>query len=79
MAAPKKKPVKKTTTKKTVDDESYSKLDQYCIWLNEYYKSLRKAGFSHDMAAMFVIDKDSYPDWVSFKPIKELLEDEDED
>lgn len=76
MATPKKKPVKKV---QTVDDESYSKLEQYCIWLNEYYKALRKAGFNHDMAAMFVIDKDSYPDWVSFKPVKDLLEDEDDD
>jgi hypothetical protein len=76
MATPRKKPVSKI---KTVEDESYSKLEQYCIWLNEYYTALIKAGFKHDMAAMFVMEKDSYPDWVSFKPVKDLLEEEDED
>jgi len=36
-------PRKRTAKVKTVADESYSKLDQYCIWLNEYYRALRRA------------------------------------
>ena len=40
MAA-KKKPVRKKATAKkkqveTVKDESYTELEMYCIWLNEY-------------------------------------------
>ena len=76
MAAPKKKPVAKV---KTVSDESYSELEIYCIWLNEYYTALKKAGFDHSMAAMLLMDKDSFPDWVSYKPVQDLLEEEDDD
>ena len=32
--------------------------------LNEYYKALRKAGFSTDMAFWMISDKDSHPDWL---------------
>jgi hypothetical protein len=39
----------------------------YCIWLNEYYTSLLRAGFKHDVALALIIDKDSYPDWVEWK------------
>lgn len=76
MAAPRKKPTPKV---KTVSDESYTELEMYCIWLNEYYTALKKAGFDHSMAAMLMMDKDSFPDWVSFKPVKDLLEEEDDD
>lgn len=68
---------------RTVVDENYSALDIYCIWLNEYYRSLRRAGFSSDSALWMVATKDSYPEWVSYKiptetDIANLL-DEDED
>jgi hypothetical protein len=39
----------------------------YCIWLNEFYTSLLRAGFKHDIALALIIDKDSYPDWVEWK------------
>jgi hypothetical protein len=74
----KKKPSPKRV--RTVADESYSALEQYCIWLNEYYRSLRKAGFPYDIAMTIMMDKESYPDWVPYKNIKpENLTDEDED
>lgn len=68
---------------KTVADESYSALDMYCIWLNEYFKGLRRAGFTKDDALWIVVTKESFPDWVSYKTptttdIQNLL-DEDED
>ena len=75
MAARKKQPIK------TVADESYSKLDQHAIWLNEYYKSLRRAGFTVDNALWLITERDSYPDWVnpmSQEDIKRYLEDEDD-
>lgn len=75
MAARKKRVVK------TVADESYSKLEQHAIWLNEYYKSLRKAGFSVDNALWLISTKDSYPDWMSqLSPddVRKHLEEEDE-
>lgn len=55
----------------------------YCIWLNEYFKALKRAGFSEDIAMGIITDKDSYPDWVNFSiptdsQIAEHL-DEDED
>ena len=68
---------------KTVVDEGYSALDMYCIWLHEYHRALRRAGFTNDNALWMTATKDSYPDWVSYKipteaDIANLL-DEDED
>ena len=68
---------------RTVADENYSKLDQYAIELHEFYKSLRKAGFSSDNALWILSAKQAYPDWLQEKPTKrdilQHLEDEDED
>ena len=60
----------------------YSKLEEYSIWLYEYYNSLTKAGFDDPSAMAIMMDKDSYPDWVPFKTITKLdvtkhIEDED--
>lgn len=70
--------------KKVIDLDTYSALDAYCIALNEYYKSLRRAGFSTDMAFWMILDRDSFPDWILPKPINPNHEipswdDEDED
>lgn len=76
---------KKTSTRKvaTVENEEYSKLEMYCIWLNEYYSALKRAGFKNDMAMAIMMDKDSYPDWVEWRipSIDEIQQhlDEDED
>ena len=70
-------------TKKLVD-QGYSKLDAYTIGLNEFYKSLRRAGFSVDMALGIIVEKSAYPDWILPSPINpnipepEWYEDEDE-
>jgi hypothetical protein len=50
--------------KRVIDLDTYNALDAYCISLNEYYKSLRKAGFNEDMAFWLLLDRDSYPDWI---------------
>jgi hypothetical protein len=76
---------RRRTTKKvaTVDNDSYNRLEMYCIWLNEYYNALKRAGFKDDIALGLLGDKESYPDWVNFKlPTEnEILKymDEDED
>lgn len=75
-----KKPKKITT----VVDENYTALESYCIWLNEFYKALRKAGFSESIALTVMMDKMSYPDWIPYKMPKDVdianyLDDEDED
>ena len=51
----------------TVDTNEYNRLEMYCIWLNEFYTSLLKSGFKHDIALALIIDKESYPDWVEWK------------
>ena len=51
----------------TVETNEYNRLEMYCIWLNEFYNSLLKAGFKHDVALALIIEKDSYPDWVEWK------------
>jgi hypothetical protein len=64
----------------TVADEGYSKLEEYCIWLNEYKRALRKAGFSNDDALWLISTKESYPDWingVTHRDIVQHLEDEE--
>jgi hypothetical protein len=63
-------------------DDDYSKLDQYAILLHEYYKSLRRAGFTVDNSLWLIATKDSYPDWLqdpTIENIKNHIEDEDEE
>jgi hypothetical protein len=70
-----------TRKKKIVADESYSKLDQHSIWLNEYYKSLRRAGFSVENALWLISTKDSYPEWMDIPTIDDIrkhIEDEED-
>jgi hypothetical protein len=79
MAAPKKKPV---TRRRTVKENEYTKLDEYCIWLHEYHKALRRAGFSNDNALWIMTTKESYPDWVRNPNVNDILnhiDEEDED
>jgi hypothetical protein len=81
MATPRKKSTSKVVT---VKEDSYSELEVYCIWLNEYYKALRAAGFNMELALGLVIDKGSYPEWVKYRTpslgeIVDFIEDEDED
>ena len=76
MATPRKRMVK------TVADESYSKLDQYSIQLHEFYKSLRKAGFTVDNALYILSAKQAYPECmqdVSIEDIRKHIEDEDDE
>ena len=75
-------PRKRTAKVKTVADESYSKLDQYAIQLHEFYKSLRKAGFTVDNALYILSAKQAYPDWMqepSLEDIRKHIEDEEDD
>jgi hypothetical protein len=79
MATPKKKPV---TRKRTVKENEYTKLDEYCIWLNEYYKALRRSGFNNDNALWMVATRESFPDWVqepTLNDIRNHIDEEDED
>ena len=70
------------TRKKKVVDEDYSKLDQYAIELHEFYKSLRKAGFSVEISLGVLGMKEIHPEWMVTAPTlddvrKHLEEDED--
>ena len=47
--------------KKAIDLEAYSILDQYTIGLNEYYKSLRRAGFTVELALAILLEHATYP------------------
>lgn len=67
----------------TVTDESYSKLDQYCIWLYEFHASLMRAGFSEPIARSIISDKECYPDWVEWRiptaaEVEKYLDDEED-
>lgn len=84
MAARKPRKKKATPKVRTVKEESYTELEMYCIWLNEYYNSLIKAGFKSDLALSFVMDKSSYPNWVTYRApsedeIKRMLDEDDDD
>jgi hypothetical protein len=70
------------TRKKKVVDDDYSKLDQYAIELHEFYKSLRKAGFTVDNALYILSAKQTYPEWMQSAPTLDDVRkymDEDED
>lgn len=74
-------PRKRTTKVKTVANDDYSKLDEYAIELHEFYKSLRKAGFTNDNALWLLSAKETYPKWMrelSPEDIRKHIEDEDE-
>lgn len=84
MATPRKKPVKRVARKKVQDAGSYTRLEEYCIWLNEYYRALKNAGFNDDMAFWLISSEESYPDWVNFRiptntDIAKHLEDEEDE
>lgn len=66
---------------RTVVNDDYSKLDQYAISLHEYYKSLRKAGFSVDNSLWLLASKESHPDWMQKITLDDLRDhiEEDED
>ena len=66
---------------RTVVDNDYSRLDEYAISLHEYYKSLRKAGFSVDNALWLLASKESHPDWMQNITLDDLRDhiEEDED
>jgi mevalonate pyrophosphate decarboxylase len=77
--APRKKKPQRTRKPRTVENEEYTELEMYCIWLNEY-----KAGFKSELALSFVMEKSSYPSWVAYKAptdeeLKKYLDEEDED
>ena len=74
-------PRKRTTKVKTVADESYSKLDSYAIELHEFFKSLRRAGFTVDNSLWLLASKESYPDWMQTltpEDIRKHIEDEED-
>lgn len=69
--------------KKALETDTFSALEQYCIGLNEYYKGLRKSGFSVDHALYLVTAPATYPatilptpDWL---PMNEPFEFDDEE
>jgi hypothetical protein len=75
-------PRKRTAKVKTVADEGYSKLDQYAIELHEFFKSLRRAGFTVDNALYILSAKQAYPEWmqgVTIEDIRKHIEDEEDE
>jgi len=77
MATPRKRTIKV----KTVADESYSKLDQYAIELHEFFKSLRRAGFTVDNALWILSAKEMRPEWMknlSPEDIRKHIDEEDD-
>lgn len=70
--------------KKVIDLDTYSALDAHAIAVNEWYKSLRKAGFSVDLALGIIVEPSAFPDWMipdlpnKIDPL-EYIDDEDDD
>lgn len=67
---------------KTVESGDLTELEVHAIQVNEYYKALRKAGFSVELALAVLDCRGSYPDWIIPEP-KDIPftyeDDEDED
>ena len=63
-------PKRKTSTRvSTVKENDYTPLETYAIALNEYYKALRKAGFSVELALGILSDHHAYPGWLLPEPV----------
>jgi hypothetical protein len=72
--------------KRVIDLEDYSMLESYCIGLNEYYKALRKSGFTVDQALYIVTATDTYPatilpspNWLPQSPDRIPYDDDDDE
>ena len=72
--------------KKAIDLEAYSMLDQYCIGLNEYYKSLRRSGFTVELALAILLEPATYPatilpapNWLPLSPDRIPYDDDDDE
>jgi hypothetical protein len=70
--------------KKVIDLDTYNALDAYAIAMNEFYKSLRRAGFAVDLCLAIITDRTAYPDWIlPTKPLEKIgdmpYDDDDED
>jgi hypothetical protein len=72
--------------KKAIDLEAYSILDQYTIGLNEYYKSLRRAGFTVELALAILLEPATYPatilpapNWLPLSPDRIPYDDDDDE
>ena len=63
---PKRKITKRVST---VKENEYTPLETYAIAMNEYYKALRKAGFSVELALGILSDKNSHPGWLLPEPV----------
>ena len=69
---------------KELQDQGYSPLEAYSIGLHEFWKSLRKAGFTVEIALGIIVEKSAYPEWILPTPINpnipepDWYEDEDE-
>ena len=50
--------------KQVIDLDTYNALDAHAIALNEWFKSLRRAGFSVDLALGIILERDAFPDWL---------------
>jgi hypothetical protein len=72
--------------KKAIDLEAYSMLDQYCIGINEFYKSLRRSGFSVELALAIILEPATYPatilptpNWLPLSPDRIPYDDDDDE
>jgi hypothetical protein len=68
---------------KQLEDQGYSKLDAYCIGLQEFWTSLKRAGFHDEIALAIIVEPTAYPGWILPDPIDPEkfgdYEDDDED
>jgi hypothetical protein len=68
---------------KQLEDQGYSKLDAYCIGLQEFWTSLKRAGFHDEIALAIIVEPSAYPGWILPDPIDPEkfgdYEDDDED
>ncbi len=68
---------------KALEEQGYSKLDAYCIGLQEFWTSLKRAGFHDEIALAIIVEPSAYPGWILPDPIDPEkfgdYEDDDED
>lgn len=69
---------------KALEEQGYSKLDAYCIGLQEFWCSLKRAGFQDDIALAIIVEPSAYPGWILPDPIEpdrlgDYEDDEDDD
>ena len=58
---------------KVVDPTDFTPIEWAALQANEWYRALRKAGFTVAQSMEMICDRNSYPDWMLPEPDEKVI------